>query len=264
MPTGGELWVETCNVDLKDDDLIAREIRGLKAGKYVCVSVKDNGLGMNSETVSRIFDPFFTTKETGTGLGLSFAYGTIRGCGGDIAVQSIEGSGTTFKIYLPVLERKIEVEAPAAQAGILKGHETVLVVDDERFILDIAAEYLSILGYKTRKAGNGREALQMYAETQDEIDLLILDMIMPGMSSEEFIKQISGINPDVKILLSSGYYFADRIYRILAESRYEFIQKPYTLETLSQKVREVLEGTKRKTVLSRTEPSVLRAEAAMQ
>jgi two-component system cell cycle sensor histidine kinase/response regulator CckA len=238
MPGGGDLSLETGNVVLGDDHALPYT---LKPGRYVKVSVTDTGTGMDAKTVERIFDPFFTTKGMGrgTGLGLAMVYGIVKGHGGIIDVTSEPGQGTTFDIYLPASEKAIVKEQTAA-TGILTGTETVLLVDDERMVLEVTRELLESLGYRVHAAGGGQEAIAVYMEKRKEIDLVILDMIMPGISGGETFDRLKEINPNIRVLLSSGYSINGRAHEIVARGCNGFIQKPFQLEKLSRKVREVL------------------------
>jgi two-component system cell cycle sensor histidine kinase/response regulator CckA len=238
MPGGGDLSLETGNVLLGDSHALPFT---LKPGRYVKVSVTDTGTGMDAKTVERIFDPFFTTKGMGrgTGLGLAMVYGIVKGHGGIIDVTSEPGQGTTFDIYLPASEKAIVKEQTAA-TEILTGTETVLLVDDERMVLEVTRELLESLGYRVHAAGGGQEAIAVYMERRKEIDLVILDMIMPGISGGETFDRLKEINPNIRVLLSSGYSIKGRAQEILERGCNGFLQKPFQLEKLSRKVREVL------------------------
>jgi len=238
MSGGGELYLETSNVLLGDDPAISYRI---KPGRYVKVSITDTGTGMDEKTRERIFDPFFTTKAMGrgTGLGLAMVYGIIKGHGGMIDVTSEPRQGTTFEIYLPATEKAINKEIIAARK-ILTGTETILLVDDEQMVLEVTRELLESLGYRVHAAGGGQEAIAVYMEKRKEIDLVILDMIMPGISGGETFDRLKEINPNIRVLLSSGYSINGRAQEILERGCNGFLQKPFQLEKLSRKVREVL------------------------
>lgn len=242
MPHGGNLHVQTSNVVLDE-----RETQpfNIEPGNYVKVSVSDTGVGMDKETQQRVFDPFFTTKEggTGTGLGLSSAYGIIKNHDGLINVYSERGKGSTFNLFLPASGKKaLPREKRKSHQEILTGAETVLLVDDEDVVLHVGEEMLRRMGYKVFVAAGGEEAVAVYMKHRDEIDLVILDMIMPGMCGGEAFNKIKGENPKVKALLSSGYSMNDRTTEILERGCDGFIQKPFSINQLSAKVREVLEN----------------------
>jgi PAS domain S-box-containing protein len=240
MPQGGTLTVTTRAVELPADKIAANE---LTAGSYIQISVADTGIGMDAETRQRIFDPFFTTKEvgTGTGLGLASAYGIITHHQGIIEVDSHPFQGTTFTIYLPASDRPA-VAKPSPPAERIPGHETLLLVDDEEMILTVGAQMLGRLGYTVRTARTGREALDIYRREGDTIALVILDMIMPVMSGSELFEHLKGLDPSVKTLLSSGYSIDGQAAEILDRGCSGFIQKPFTLDALSQKIREIIDA----------------------
>jgi PAS domain S-box-containing protein len=239
MPGGGNLYLETANVFL--DKEFTRPY-GVKPGRYVRISVTDTGVGMDEQTRKRIFEPFFTTKEMGrgTGLGLASVYGIIKGHNGIIEVHSEKGCGATFTIYLPASDKEF-VRKEQAATEIVKGEGTILLVDDEDVIIDVGSEILQVLGYKVSVARNGREAIEIYKEKQNEIDMVILDMIMPEMDGGEIFKVLKSIDPGVKVMLSSGYSTDARSARMMEDGCCGFIQKPYSMNTLSQKLREVLD-----------------------
>ena len=239
MPTGGDLFVRTENAAISSGEPHAGD---LKAGAYVKVSVTDTGSGMDAATRDRIFEPFFTTREMGrgTGLGLASAFGILRNHDGHITVDSEEGRGTTFTIYLPVSEKTLQPSFAAA-AEIHPGGETILLVDDERMILDVGQKLLEKLGYHVKTAGSGQEALEMYRQYQDVIDLVILDMIMPTMGGGRTFDALKAIDPHIRVLLSSGYSLNGQAADILQRGCRGFLQKPFDLRTLSRKLREVLD-----------------------
>jgi len=240
MPAGGDIFLELRNVVLDDASV---KPHSAKAGNYVKISVTDTGIGMDRKTKSRIFEPFFTTKERGrgTGLGLATVYGIIKGHKGFITVYSEQGRGTTFVIYLPVsagtmIREKTSFEEP------LRGSGTVLIVDDEETILEVTRDLIGSLGYQVMTAKNGREAFKIYMAEKDRIDLVILDMIMPEMGGRETLKKLKEANPDVKVILSSGYSMNGQAASLMKEGCRAFVQKPYSLRDLSRKVKEVLDG----------------------
>lgn len=239
MPGGGGIFLETENVLL--DETKAGPL-DLSEGKYVRITVSDTGTGMDAKTLERIYDPFFTTKGMGksAGLGLPAAYGIIRGHGGAIDVASKPGQGTTFRIYLPVTGQTV-IEETGDQTAALKGKETILIVDDEATVLEVTQEMLRSLGYRTFCAGGGREALEVYRERQGRIDLILLDMIMPGMSGAETFDRIRDLDPNGKILLCSGYSIEGKAAKLIEKGCDGFIQKPFKAEDLSREVRAILD-----------------------
>ncbi len=239
MPGGGHISIETKNILLDDDEAMSLS---LEPGKYVKISVTDTGTGMDERTKERIFEPFFTTKEMGrgTGLGLASAYGIIKSHGGVIDVQSMIGRGTTFIIYLPG-SKKEPVKRRKTSEDIYWGSETILIVDDEEMVLKVGAETLRALGYVAFSAQSGKEAIFILEENRDEIDLVILDMIMPDMNGSHAFDLMRRIKPDLKVLLASGYSITDEARQILERGCNGFIQKPYDLKTLSLKLREIID-----------------------
>ncbi|NOQ96001.1 MAG: PAS domain S-box protein [Desulfobacterales bacterium] len=239
MPGGGDLFLKTINVT--DKDMKGRPYRP-KPGNYVLLTVRDTGTGMDKRTTERVFDPFFSTKGLGkgTGLGLASVYGIIKAHGGYIDVESKKGSGTTFKIYLPGAEKKVEMVAKSAQQ-IIKGNETVLLVDDEPMVLEVGINMLKKLGYTVLEAKGGREAVKVYKANKYKIDLVILDMIMPDRGGGETYDQMKEIDPTVTVLLSSGYSIDGQATEILERGCNGFIQKPFTIKELSGRIREILE-----------------------
>ena len=240
MPGGGELYLETENVNMGADYAKAHQ---LKQGRHVRISVTDTGVGMDKATQKRIFDPFFTTKEMGrgTGLGLASVYGIVTNHGGSISVYSEKGEGSTFQIFLPASD-KIVVEEAVADATIVKGHETILLADDEPMIIDVGSEMLRTLGYRVLTAEGGMQTLEIYRDQGKKIDLVILDMIMPDIGGGETFDRLKEIDENVRVLLSSGYSINGKASEILKRGCAGFIQKPFNLEALSKKIRETLEA----------------------
>ncbi|MBU0986645.1 MAG: PAS domain S-box protein [Proteobacteria bacterium] len=239
MPGGGELYLETENILLDDGFVKPYELR---PGKYVKISVTDTGVGMDKATLARVFDPFFTTKEMGRGfgLGLASAYGIIKNHGGIINVYSEKGKGATFNIYLPASEKAVVKEKELSK-DILKGVETILLVDDEEMIIDVARELLKKLGYKVLAAKGGKAAVELYDANKDEIDMVILDMIMPHMGGGDTYDMLKAINPNIKVLLSSGYSINGQATEIIKRGCNGFIQKPFNMRGLTQKLRGILD-----------------------
>ncbi len=238
MPGGGEIYLETRNVSL--DESYAKPFSVVQ-GRYVKISVTDTGVGMDEKTRERIFDPFFTTKEMGrgTGLGLASVYGIVKGHAGIINVYSEKGHGTTFNICIPASNTELIGEAEPSR-NIITGNETVLIVDDEPTILDVAVEMLKGLGYQVLAAGNGRQAIEIYEANQGKIDLVILDMIMPDMGGGETYLALKSITPGVKVILSSGYSINGEAKTIMDQGVNAFLQKPFTMADLARKIRDVL------------------------
>jgi len=197
---------------------------------------------MNKETIERIFDPFFTTKGIGksTGLGLASVYGTIKTHGGYIDVDSKKGCGTTFSIYLPATEKRVQKPIKSSE-HIIKGTGTILLVDDEPIVLDVGAKMLKMLGYTVLEGKGGREAVKIYQEKKGTIDMAILDMIMPDMGGGEAYDRMKEINPKVKVLLSSGYSIDGQATEIMERGCDGFMQKPLSMKKLSGKIREILD-----------------------
>jgi len=239
MSGGGNLFVETENLVLNADDVRSLEI---KPGRYVKISVSDTGVGIDASIRERIFDPFFTTREVGkgTGLGLASSYGIIRNHGGIIDVKSEKGKGSTFDIYLPAAKSKVIDQRSEVSEDIKPGTETILLVDDEEIIIDVSPEMLTELGYEVLTAKSGEKALEQYRINKDKIDLVILDMIMPGMGGGETYDRLKQIDPEITVLLSSGYSIDGQATEILKRGCNGFIQKPFNIEILSKKIREIL------------------------
>lgn len=238
MPGGGEIYLETENVFVDDEQAFPYEV---KPGRYVKVTVTDTGTGMDEKTRERIFEPFFTTKsmERGTGLGLAMVYGIIKGHKGFINVYSELGHGTTFTVYLPSSDKEVD-KVKKSSGKISGGTETILFVDDEKAVLEVGSQMLELLGYKVYAADGGQTAIDIYREKHNEISLVILDMIMPGVSGGKTFDALKEINQDVKVVLSSGYSLNGEASDILNRGCMGFLQKPFRLETLASKIRELL------------------------
>jgi len=239
MPGGGDLYIQTENVILDEDYIKPYKV---EPGKYVKISVADTGMGMDEATQQRIFDPFYTTKEIGmgTGLGLASAYGIIKNHGGFINVYSEKGEGTTFDIYLPASEKEVLKDKKLIEE-LLKGDETVLLVDDEDMIIDVGERLLGKLGYNVLIARSGKDAIKIYKAKKDYIDMVILDIIMQDMNGGDIYDKLKEINPVIKVLLSSGYSINGQATEILERGCDGFIQKPFNVRDLSQKIREILD-----------------------
>ncbi len=239
MPDGGNIYTGIKNI------VLDREKAGklnLNTGKYVEIKVRDTGIGMDSETVQRVFEPFFTTKEMGrgTGLGLASAYGIIKNHNGAISVESEKGAGSIVTIHIPVSVKEVEEKKEAA-GSILKGSETVLLVDDEEDIIEVGGEILEALGYQVMTAGSGAEAVKIYEENMGSIDILIIDMIMPKMNGGELYDRVKEMNSAAKVLLSSGYSIDGEASKVMGRGCDGFIQKPFGIIEISRRLREILD-----------------------
>ena len=245
MPRGGIITISTQNVILDDDSMMLRF--GANVGPFVKLSVSDTGIGMDDETKKQIFEPFFTTKETGkgTGLGLSMVYGIVKQLDGYVWVESEPNGGTTFDLYFPRAEDTDEVTSVEIHNTNPKhGTETVLLVEDEDIVRELSSEVLRSCGYKVIEASSGKEALRSYKEFGEEISLLMTDVVMPGMNGEELAKQLLSIQPELKILYTSGYIDNPIALSDGLKHGAAFIQKPFTNIELARKIRAILdEGT---------------------
>jgi len=239
MPGGGDLILKSKNVV---HQAMKGKLYDPKPGNYVVLTVADTGVGMDKETMARVFDPFFTTKEMGrgTGLGLASAYGIVKAHGGYIDVESNKGQGTTFSIYLPASGKEIEKVVKSTER-LVKGTGTVLLVDDEDVILEVGRDLLEAMGYRVLIAKDGKEAIEVYEKDRDEIDLVVLDMVMPNMGGGEAYDRMKEINPHIKVLLSSGYSIDSEATDILERGCDGFIQKPFNMKGLSEAMREILD-----------------------
>ena len=241
MPQGGRLTIESANVQLDED--YARQHSPLMPGPYVLLAVSDTGIGMDAETQGRIFEPFFTTKEVGkgTGLGLSTVYGVVAQSNGHIWVYSELGHGTTFKIYLPRTREAYDVEQPSAEsAPLLRGTETILLVEDEEALRELTYNLLSDSGYTVLKAEHPDVAIKIAREHSGTIDLLLTDVVMPGMSGPALAENLAPIRPEMKVICMSGYTgFA---HRRLLDPEKPLLAKPFTREALLRKLRQILDS----------------------
>jgi signal transduction histidine kinase/CheY-like chemotaxis protein len=241
MPDGGDIHLETKNVILDESDIHSFTI---DAGRYIKISVTDSGIGMDDATQKKIFEPFFSKRglDHGFGLGLASVYGIVKNHGGFIKVFSEKGKGSTFDIYLPASEKALISEGTDLdRRKIQYGQGTILLVDDEDIVIDVGQKMLESIGYKVLTAQSGREALDLYKKGKHEIDLVILDMIMPEMGGGETYERMRDVNAGVNVLLSSGYSIDGQAKEILDRGCNAFIQKPFSLIDLSIKVRELLE-----------------------
>jgi two-component system cell cycle sensor histidine kinase/response regulator CckA len=239
MPRGGSIVVETHNVELDDD--YTRLHPGVIAGDYVMLAVSDTGVGMDAATQARIFEPFFTTKQVGkgTGLGLATVFGIVEKAGGHIFVYSELGLGTTFKVYLPRdrSARRSTTLPPAAREA--RGDETIMLVEDDATVRTFARRGLSRLGYNVIEASSGEAALEQF---DDSIDLLVSDVIMPGMFGPELAAKLHAARPDLKVLFVSGYTENALDERDLVHGKVHFLEKPLSMKRLGEVVRELLDA----------------------
>lgn len=243
MPHGGRLVIETENVRL--DEQYVKSHSGTRSGEHVMLSVSDTGRGMKKETVERIFEPFFTTKEVGqgTGLGLAIVYGIVKNHGGGIDCYSEPGRGTTFKIFLPSIERKLTNDDAEQKKSLVGGSETILIIDDEKQIRRLGEQILIMHGYSVLSASDGREGLEIFAKEKKRIDLIILDLIMPEMGGRECLLEILKIDPSAKVLIASGYAADGEIETSIEEGAKASIRKPFEAHRMLEKVRQVLDRT---------------------
>ena len=239
MPKGGHIYVQTENVALDGKRM---DFPSIARGKYVKITVSDTGIGMDEETRKRIFEPFFTTKggDRGIGLGLASVYGIIENHGGTIQVESQVGLGTTFTLFLPATGEVVREEKQEASKQIITGMGRILLIDDEIKILEVGKQLLEVLGYEVESASKGEEAIEIFKRDGKRFDLVVLDMIMPGMGGGEIFDELKKINPGVKVLLASGYSIDGQASEILAKGCQGFIQKPFSMEKLSEKIKEIL------------------------
>ncbi|NNL42261.1 MAG: response regulator, partial [Desulfobacterales bacterium] len=239
----GKLIIETENVTL--DEEYCKTHLGTRPGEHVLLIVSDTGAGMDRETADHIFEPFFTTKGMGkgTGLGLSMVYGIINSHGGYISCYSEPGEGTTFKIYLPVIDAEIKEEILEQKEEIIPagGSEAIILVDDEEFILELGEEILSKFGYRVYTAPDAESALKIYQEMKNSISLIILDLIMPGMGGRRCLEELMKMNPSLKVIIASGFSVNGPAKEILQSGAKGFIDKPYDVKQMLNMVREVLD-----------------------
>jgi two-component system cell cycle sensor histidine kinase/response regulator CckA len=245
MPKGGKLALETATATF--DQAYTHQHAGSKVGSYVMFSVRDTGMGMSAETLVHIFEPFFTTKELGkgTGLGLATVYGVVKQSGGYICVDSEIGHGSSFKVYLPLIEEPVQVpEAVAPAAEFLRGSETMLVVEDAAPLRKLSVTLLEQYGYRVLSAANGAEALELAEKDIQSVDLLLTDVIMPGLGGHALAQRLQALRPGLKVLYMSGYTDSSIAQHGVLEQGISLLHKPFTEEELVRKIREVLDAGK--------------------
>jgi len=243
-PDGGEITISTRNVYI--DPKENRHNIPMKMGHYVLIRFSDTGQGMDKETLKHIFEPFFTTKEVdkGTGLGLSVVYGIVKSHGGYITCESEQGVGTTFYIYLPALDQPyeaVEVKSESVEED-LRGSETILLVDDEKYLLEGGRDILNHFGYQAMVAETGEMALEIFKKERERIDLIIMDLIMPGMGGLKCLSELLKIDPGTRVVIASGYATNVQKNEILRNGAAGFIQKPYRLQDLLREIRRIIDG----------------------
>ncbi|MBF0475493.1 MAG: response regulator [Deltaproteobacteria bacterium] len=242
MPDGGKMSFQTNNILL--DEKYCNANPGVAPGRYVRLSVTDTGAGMDSETVKHIFEPFFTTKAEGmgTGLGLAMVYGIVKSHNGHVVCHSESGQGTMFDLFFPAVGIVADKPAENVQAPVNGGNEVILLVDDEEILIEIEKDMLEEFGYETRTAYNGETAIDIYRAEMDLVNLVILDLNMPGMGGERCLEELLLIDPTVKVIIASGYYTGNRIDEMIKAGAAAFIGKPYQMSELLQLIRNVLNG----------------------
>jgi CheY-like chemotaxis protein len=238
MPKGGRITFETKNEELGNEQGLRH--KDVISGRFVMLTVSDTGIGMDEKTRLQIFDPFFTTKKSGTGLGLATVEGIVKQLGGHISVFSELGVGTTFKVYFPWVDSSIDSVVSSPVETLLTGTETILLVEDEESIRNLAVRILKRAGYTVVESSNGEEALQLSAAHKGPLDLLITDVVMPRMSGPEVAEHLMTLRPGLKILYFSGYTDDMTLAHGLSESHTAFLQKPFEIDNFLAKVREVL------------------------
>jgi len=264
MPSGGSLVIETANARL--DKKYAQAHAEVAPGQYVVIAVTDTGEGMSRETIERVFEPFYTTKEVGkgTGLGLSMVYGFVKQSGGHVKVYSELGSGTTIKIYLPrLMSVQTDIEDASLPHGIERSHrqETILVVEDDDDVRAYTVEILRELGYRVLEAHDGPSGLRLLERQGEPIDLLFTDVVMPGMSGAELAIAARHLQPDLRVLYTSGYTRNAIVHGGRLDPGVEMISKPFTYSAVASKIRDVLEIGRTGRVLAIVAEPTIRALA---
>jgi signal transduction histidine kinase len=241
MPNGGQLIINTSNIE------IGEEFRSLhtyaRPGSYVLLSVSDNGIGMDRETAEQIFEPFFTTKEMGkgTGLGLATVYGIVKQHGGFIEVESASGKGTTFQVYLPATNGAPEAREAQSEEKARRGSETILLAEDHDGLRQSAQEMLEALGYRVIVAADGPQAVQLFQANCEQVGLVVLDVVMPGLSGPDAFLQMTALEPKLPVVFTTGYTSEVGSLTGMLEKGASFLQKPYSQRSLGQMIRDVLD-----------------------
>jgi CheY-like chemotaxis protein len=246
MPQGGKLTLEAANVEL--DSSYGSSHASILPGHYVMIAMSDTGIGMDAETQAHIFEPFFTTKERGkgTGLGLATVYGIVKQSGGSIRVYSELGKGTSFKVYLPRIDRAVEVMAPTNVPidELSRSSETILLAEDEEAVRSLVRGVLESTGYQVLETKGANDALEVGQRHKEHIHLLLTDVVMPQMSGAELAKHLLRLHPEMKVLYMSGYADRALVHNDLLDPSTAFVQKPFTPDALARKVREVLDSVR--------------------
>lgn len=241
MVNGGKLTIETENVHLNEE--YCRMHAGFIPGQYVLLGVSDEGIGMDRQTLRQIFEPFFTTKEAGkgTGLGLAMVYGIVKQNNGFINVYSEPGKGTTFKIYLPRNDEEVVAKEEKEESLTTVASGTILLVEDDDMVRDLTTEMIEAIGYKTLTAASPREALSFFEINDKPIDLMITDVVMPGMSGKELAERVKEMRPEIRVLFMSGYTTNVIAHRGVLDEGVHFIQKPFSMSDLARKIQSVIQ-----------------------
>jgi len=244
MPDGGKLTIETANMTLDEAFCKGPNGNGLTPGNYAVLSVSDTGHGINHKDLEHIYEPFYTTKEVGkgTGLGLSIVYGIVNSHHGHILCDSRIGEGTTFTIYLPAIEHQTTQEQTEEIKNQASGTETILLVDDDEAIRNLGQEMLSKIGHRVITAKDGETALELYQDKQNEIDLIMLDLMMPGMGGYKCLEHLIDINPEAKILVASGYSCNETLKNEIQAKAKGFLSKPYAIQQVSEAIRNIFDA----------------------
>lgn len=241
MDDGGVLTIHTDNVELGGD--YCRKHIGAKPGSYIMLALSDTGSGMDQETLEHIFEPFFTTKKQGkgTGLGLATVYGIVKQHGGYITCYSEPSAGTTFKIYFPTVAAELRSTSDTEAMVIVGGQETILLVDDENEIRTWLKELMESYQYTVFTARNGREALEIYSKYRDTISLILLDLFMPEMDGKRCLQELKRLNPEVRVIVTSGYSGTESINMMMSLGAEDFVGKPYDASHLMIRIRMLLD-----------------------